>query len=92
MARTDKPTMALVPQLQSTRFETARQDAAERATIDLASIMVDQAAKRLERAQSLLATAAGSDPAPRATALKEAKASLEAAFAEIGEVVREIRG
>lgn len=93
MATPDKPNMALVPHLHSsTRFDAARQEAAERATIDLASTMVDQVAKRLARAQALLTTASGSNPGPRTAAMEQAKASLEEAFAELGEVVREIRG
>ena len=75
---------------EPSRFDLARQESANRTTLELSANLVKVAGDRLARAHALLATAAGSDPAPRAAALEQARASLAAAFVEIGEVVSEL--
>lgn len=79
-------------QRQPTRFDVARQEACERATLEMAANLLKGAGDKLARAQALLNTAAGSDPAPRHTAREQAVKSIEQAYFELGEVFGELRG
>ena len=76
-----KPSLHVVePPPAVTRFEAHRQAAAERAELELLSDNAKRARDASARAAQLFATASGSDPAHRATAIREATASLHAAF------------
>jgi hypothetical protein len=73
-----------------TRFETHREAASARATLELASILAEQARDAAERARKLFAAASGSDPSARKTATAGALQSAQEAHRLLGEIIGEM--
>lgn len=72
------------------RFELARQDAAERGLLAECSMALEAAIKQLQRAKSLIDTAQGVTPINRPPSIAEAAAAVRAAKTETDGVLREI--
>lgn len=74
-----------------TRFDLARAEAAERATFHECCNALTAASNAIERARSLLNTAIGADPTPRALSRAQAARSTVEALQELEAVVAELR-
>lgn len=80
---------AIIP--EPTRFDLRRQAAADRAALEYGASLTKEAKEKLAKAESLFSSAAAMDPGPRANARAEAVRTLQAAFAELAEVITEFR-
>lgn len=80
--------IALIP--KPSRFQAARQEAAERANLVVAANMLEEAEKRVGRARALIQQAVSMDRAPRHNAIVQATLSLREAMADLDAVIQEI--
>lgn len=80
--------LAEVP--RPSRFEAARQNAAELGTLAECSMALEAAGRQLERAKRLVDTAQGVTPINRPPTVAEAAVALHAALAEMQGVLEEI--
>lgn len=72
-------------------FEAARHDAAERATLILASNMLETAGPAMARAQKLVAAAIGAVPKDRLQPKAEAASVLDRLIEDLQSIVAELR-
>lgn len=77
---------------RTNRYDEARLAGAERAGLEYAAEVAKMAASRLARADALLRTASGSDPAQRESAKAEAIKSIGEALDELGELLISMTG
>lgn len=80
----------LVVMQQPSRFEAARQEAAERGVLAECTMALEAAGRQLDRAQQLLKTAQGTTARNRAPTKTEAANALRAALQEMQGVLEEI--
>lgn len=82
--------LTIIPKTQPTRFEAYRQEAATRATLEMASSSAKQAKELAGRAESLLSTASVAMPDHRDSIRVAYMNALRDAYELLGEVIGEL--